>query len=46
VVGTGAYREAQRRLSAAEQALAGADVSAVVRDEFVELARFVTTREG
>jgi geranylgeranyl diphosphate synthase type I len=41
-----ARQEAQRRLSAAEQALAGADVSATVRDEFVELARFVTTREG
>jgi geranylgeranyl diphosphate synthase type I len=41
-----ARQEAQRRLSAAEQALSGADVSATVRDEFVELARFVTTREG
>jgi geranylgeranyl diphosphate synthase type I len=41
-----ARQEAQRRLGAAEQALAGTAVSATVRDEFVELARFVTTREG
>jgi geranylgeranyl diphosphate synthase type I len=41
-----ARAEAQRRLAAAEQALAGSAVSATVRDEFVELARFVTTREG
>jgi geranylgeranyl diphosphate synthase type I len=41
-----AHQEARRRLTAAETALATADVEATVRDEFVELARFVTTREG
>lgn len=41
-----AREEAQRRLATAEAALATADIDSAVRDEFVELARFVTTREG
>ena len=41
-----AQAEAQRRLGAAERALDAIDIEATVRDEFVELARFVTTREG
>jgi geranylgeranyl diphosphate synthase, type I len=41
-----ARQEAQRRLAAAEAALATTAVEATVRDEFIELARFVTTREG
>ncbi len=40
-----AQTEAQRRLAAAERALGQTDIEATVRDEFVELARFVTTRE-
>jgi geranylgeranyl diphosphate synthase type I len=41
-----ARAEAQRRLASAEKALATTDIATTVRDEFVELARFVTTRES